>query len=205
MADDRMTRAKALKAFMARKKLRPHPWARAAGVRSSTLYNLLSGRSASLSADVLEKLASAAGVTVDDLLDREVSTTSTETQTDHVVIVRFVVATAGRLFVNEKEEAAPRPAGVAADVKLIAARVDGDGLSPLRSGWIVYIEADPTPPERLVGKLAMVTVRGRADPVIREVRRGSAAGLYTLLAWAGAPLDDVEIVEAHLVAALAQP
>ena len=86
----------------------------------------------------------------------------------------------------------------------MAARIDGDGLAPLRHGWIVFMQQEPTPPERLIGKLAMVTVRGKADPVVREIRRGSSAGLYTLLAWAGSPIEDVEISEARLVVSLSQ-
>ena len=39
--------------FMDARGLKPHPWATKAGIRSSTLYNFLAGKSASLSSDTL--------------------------------------------------------------------------------------------------------------------------------------------------------
>ncbi len=97
------------------------------------------------------------------------------------------------------------PPGAAADTKLIAARVEGDGMHPLRAGWTIYFEEAPCDPSRVVGKLAVVRVDGRAQMMIREVRKGSSPGLYTLLSWSGAPLEDVEVESAHLIVSFAQP
>lgn len=191
----------ALRSFMERRGLKPHPWAQSAGIRSSTLYNFLAGKSATLSSETLERLAQAAGASVDEILGRE----GPRPTGGAGVPLRYTVGILGRLFVADVEEVVARPAGVPSDVDLVAARIDGDGLSPLRAGWIVYFEAVARDPSTLSGKLAVVRLPGKPAPLVREIRRGSQAGLFTLLAWTGSPIEDVEVEAAHLVVSIAQP
>jgi hypothetical protein len=98
----------------------------------------------------------------------------------------------------------PRPVGVTPGIDVVAARVDGDGLHPIPSDWLVFFEAADKPPEQLIGKLCVVKVRGQSQPLIREIRRGSTAGLYTLMAWGSGPMENAEIVAAHRIASIAQ-
>lgn len=190
----------ALKKFMESRGLKPHPWALSAGIRSSTLYNFLAGKSATLSSETLEKLAVAASASVDEILGR-VSTHADSAS----VPLKWIVGIHGRLFEMEVEGKVALPPGASKNKPLIAARVDGDGLHPVRAGWIVFFEEQATQPDKLIGKLAVVTVAGKPQQMIREIRKGSTAGLYTLLSWSAAPIEDVEVVEAHLVVSFTQP
>lgn len=191
----------ALRRFMESRGLKPHPWAQASGIRSSTLYNFLAGKSATLSSETLERLAQAAGSSVDEILGRAPPPNSDPAR----VPLRWTVGILGRLFLNETQETVSRPVGLSDSIALVAARVDADGLHPLRAGWLVYFEAASREPSSLVGKLSVVFLPGRETPLIREIRKGSQAGLFTLLPWSGAPLEDVNVEYAHLVVSMTQP
>lgn len=204
----------ALREFMDTRGLKPHPWAQSAGLRSSALYNFLSGRSHSLTADSLQRLAKAAGATVDDLLGGkppeaqkqapERAAPSQKPTSGGEVAVRWLVGIYGKLFHMDQETVVPRPVGIPPGVDAVAARVDGDGLHPIPSDWLVFFEAAPKPPEQVIGKLCVVRMRGGQQPMIREIRRGSQPGLYTLLSWGASPLENVEVLEAHPVLSITQ-
>lgn len=215
-------RRAALQAFMAAKGLKPHPWAQAAGLRSSALYNFLAGRSHSLTTDTLQKLARAAGATVDEILSgtlnkpaghapkgtarpgsRPTAAAPTTTSGGEVAL-QWLVGAYGKMFAMDAAVAVPRPVGISPGVEAVAARIDGDGLHPIPSGWMVYFEAAAKSPEEVVGKLCVVRMRGAKQPMIREVRRGATPGLYTLLSWSAGPLEEVEVVEAHPVLSITQ-
>lgn len=184
--------------FMEANGLKAHPWARKAGVRSSTLYNLLSGTSESLSAESLSKLAKAAGVTVDQLLGQASQKT---------IPVEFVVGTHGRVFGMDSAQQKQNieiPPGLESSVEMVAATIDGDGLFPIPENWVVVFEREPKSPEHLLRKVAVVTVRGKQGMFIRQIANGSKTGLYTLHGWNTAPLEDVEIVAAQRVVAITQ-
>ena len=199
-ANEKMTKVELLQSFMVSHNLKPHPWAQKAGIRSSTIYNFLAGKSATLSSDTLEKLAQAAGATVDEILGRRASKISSGD-----VPLRYEIGINGRLFQMDSEEFASRPAGFDVGVELVAARVEGDGMHPLKAGWVIYFESAAVGPEKLVGKLAVVTVSGRTEPLIREVRRGSQKGLYALHAWNAGTLEDVEVLSGHRIVSISQP
>lgn len=193
-------RAAALKRFMESRGLKAHPWATAAGLRSSTLYNFLSGKSQSLSSESLERLAQAAGATVDEILSGE---TTAKVVAQGTVWMRYTVGVFGRLFAMDSPTQIARPSGVPQDVDVIAARIDGDGLHPIPNGWTVFYEALERDPETLVGKLCVVKTP-TAPLQIREIRRGTQRGLYTLLAWSASPVEDVQVTAAHLVISISQ-
>lgn len=207
----------ALQAFMEAKGLKPHPWAQAAGLRSSTLYNFLAGRSHSLTSDSLQRLAKAAGATVDELLggkpaappkqvgkNEAAALPRTPTSTGHVVPIKWLVGIYGRLFPMDANVTVDRPVGLPQGVDVIAARIDGDGLHPIPNDWLVFFAAEGRPAEEVLGKLCVVRMRGSQQPMIREVRRGATPGLYTLLSWAASPLENVEVLEAHPVLSITQ-
>lgn len=53
---------------------------------------------------------------------------------------------------------------------------------------------------------AIVRFSGGGDrPLIRTIRRGTKAGLFTLQAFNGALLEDVEVLAAHRVVSFSQP
>jgi predicted transcriptional regulator len=181
--------------------LKAHPWAKAAGLRSSTIYNFLAGTTQSLSADTLSRLAAVAGVSVDELLGSAAPAKPKQT-----VKVEGVVGVYGRIYQAESEQdAIDRPPGIAPDADVAAVRVDGDGLHPIPAGWHVVYEREPRDPETLLRKLAVVLAAGATHAVVREIRRGSTAGLYTLIGWSTAPAEDVEITRAHAIVAIVQP
>jgi transcriptional regulator with XRE-family HTH domain len=194
----------ALKKFMDARGLKPHPWAKAAGLRSSTLYNFLSGTSQSLSTETLEKLAAAAGVTVDELLGNQPLRRPSEANSKTVPLL-WTVGIYGRLFEMEPKTNIARPVGIPTDAKVIAARIDGDGLHPVPPGWTVFFTEAPAAAESLVGKVAVVKIVGSTQMMVREIRRGTQAGLYTLLSWSASPIENVEISAAHPILAITQP
>lgn len=189
----------AFKRFMDERGLKPHPWAQAAGLRSSTIYNFLSGKSLSLSSDTLERLAKAAGASVDEILSGE----KTNHRHDAPVLVPYTVGVYGRLFAMDRPMHVQRPAGVPAEVEVVAARIDGDGLHPVPDGWMVYFEAQARDPETLIGKLCVVQVAG-GQRLIREIRKGQNPGLYTLLSWSASPMEQTQVQAAHLIISIAQ-
>jgi transcriptional regulator with XRE-family HTH domain len=85
----------------------------------------------------------------------------------------------------------PAPEGATADT--VAVEIRGDSLGALFDRWLVFYDEvrRPITPD-LVGKLCVV---GLADDrvLVKKVRRGSAAGLYTLISEREEPIRDVEI------------
>lgn len=186
----------ALQSFLKSHNLKPHNVAKKAGIASSTLYNFLAGTSASLSADVLQKIADTQKVAVDELLG------GTSTQ---LVKLIYHIGIFGKMFKNEEIALVGRPVGVPHDATLIAAEVKGDGLMPLGNGWRVFFNEKPQEPNSLLGRLCVVRTRGTDQPMIREIRKGSTPGLYSLHLWNATPIDDVEIVAAHHILSITQP
>ena len=184
---------------MDKRGLKPHPWAKTAGIRSSTLYNYLSGLSGNLTADTLQKLAQAAGTSVDELLG--ISSSPPKGTAAQPIRIDAVVGIYGRVFNLDVEQFVPIAIN---DIEVCAARIDKDGLHPVPGGWILVYEKTPRSSEDLIGKLAVVELAAQGHRLVREVHRGTRAGLYTLTAWNAAMLEDVEIVAAHAVVSINQ-
>jgi DNA-binding Xre family transcriptional regulator len=186
-------------AFMEKRKLKAHPWATKAGIRSSTIYNFISGDTKGMSGSTLQKLAEAAGSTVDELLGMKPE------GDDQRVPLAYVVGVHGRLFDADDIEFVARPTSAAKGLALVAARIDRDGLHPIPGGWLLFIEVEQRNPKDLLGKLAAIRMKNGAQLSVREIHRGTTPGLYTLTAWNAGPSEDVEIESAQLVHAIAQP
>lgn len=192
-------RIRALKGFMEAHHLKPHPWCKLAGVRSSTLYNFLAGTTQHLSSQTLVKLAAAAGVTTDELLGVAQNVTPTGT----TVTLSGRIGAGARVYPEADLGKVTVP--WAFDTQLDAAVIDGDSMHPMRPGWIVVYESRSTPPKKAMGKLAVVQVAGRPQKVVREVMPGTERDLYTLIGWACAPMQDVEVESVQLVVSIMQP
>lgn len=144
------------------------------------------------------KLASAAGVTTDELLGvaKEVAPIGT------MVPIKGRIGASARLYLEAGlgKVAVPWVFGG----KLDAAVIDGDAMSPIRSGWVVVFESDECEPQLAIGKLAVVRVAGRSHKIVREIILGSQRDLYTLIGWACAPMQDVELDSVQLVVSIMQ-
>ena len=165
-----------------------------AGIPASTLYNLKKGKAKQLSTTTLGKLAQSQGVTIDAILSGG--------DPEGNVPLSFVIGSGGRMFSTVVEKSVSFPPGVAVGTELVAARVDGDGLRPLPSGWIVYFEKVGNNPLACLGELCVVEFEGSDESVVREVRRGSRPGVFTLLGWTNEPVEDVVVRSCHRVRAL---
>lgn len=185
-----------LRRVMEERGLNPHALAQKAKVRPSTLYNFLSGVSETLSVPVIEKIALAAGVSVDALLG------NAPLKGGAIPIV-WEVGNLGKLFDAEPVLHLERPPGIDPDEDLVAARSD-DALRPMPGSWFILFRKQPEDPERLIGQLCVVRTAQSAAPMIRELRRGSQRGLYTLQFWSAPTIEDVEIVAAHKIVTLSQ-
>jgi len=194
----------ALRAWLARNGLTPNSAAKKAGVSVGSIYNFLDGRSQSLSSGVLLKLAQVVGDSVDALL------TGVAPEAKSHIYVTHRVGGRGEMFdvddLSGDRLKVTRPPGIAADADVAAAVIEGQGLHPVPSGWVVFFESAARSPEMLLGQVAVVRYSGGGPrPVIRTIRRGSRAGTFTLQAFTGELLEDVEVTAAHRVISFAAP
>ena len=193
---------------MATHSLKPLHVAKKAKISPGTLYNLLNGETDKLSLRVIEQIAAAYDTTIDEILSGMSTGRLTSQPPDnnsiHRVTVRYRIGAGGRLFVDAQEYEVAAPRGQSG-ADLEAAVIDGDGLRPLPSGWHVHFRRAPSDPETMIGQLAVVRFAGSSQPLVREIRRGTQAGLYTLLGWNASPIDDVEITAAHRIEAMTPP
>lgn len=187
----------ALRRVMQEHGLNPHALAQKAKVRPSTLYNFLSGVSETLSVPVIEKIADVTGVSVDALLGKVPLAAGD-------IPVHWEIGILGRLFPAEQTLTLTRPQGLDPAESAVAAVATGDALRPMPGEWNVIFRREPEDPDLLLHKLAVVRVPGHGSPLIREIRRGSRRGLYSLHFWSAAPMEDIEVLAAHRVLVLSQ-
>lgn len=190
----------AFRAWLDANDLSPHSAAKAAGVSPGTIYNYLSGVSASLSTGVLQKLAAVTGNPVDAIL--------TGSPPIMPIRVTYRVGATGKMFnVDDDEQlTVARPPGVGAGEDIMAAIIEGDGLLPIPSGWCVFFRTAAERPDDLVNQMAVVRFNGGGDkPFVRTIRRGGTDGLFTLQAFGGGLVEDVEIVAAHRIISFSKP
>jgi transcriptional regulator with XRE-family HTH domain len=101
-------------------------------------------------------------------------------------------------------DTAPRPPDVPHD-DLVALRIRGDSMRPLREGWHVYYrrDADGVNEADCLNHLCVVRVDdGRT--LLKELRRGYAPGRYNLHSWAAGAdvIEDVVVIWAAPVLAV---
>ena len=186
-----------LRHVMEERQLNPHALAQKANVRPSTLYNFLSGVSETLSVPVIEKIAAVTGVSVDALLGNA-------PLAGGKIPVEWEVGNLGRLYPDDRNLTLDRPPGLDPSEDVVAATTNDEVLRPMPGEWSILFRKVPEDAETLLGKLCVVRTAGYASPMIREIRRGSRRGLYTLHFWSASPMEDVEVLAAHRIVSLTQ-
>lgn len=181
--------------------LSPYSAAKKAGVSPGAIYNFLSGTSQTLSASVLQKLADATNSTVDSILTGGISRP--------LISVKFRVGAQGKMFAIDDSEGdeilVALPPGLSPEENYSAALIDGDGLHPIPSGWLVFFKTETEEPSGLIGQMAVVRYSGGGErPVIRTIRKGTETGTFTLQAFNGTLIEDVEIVAVHRIVGFSQ-
>ena len=101
-------------------------------------------------------------------------------------------------------DSAPRPPDSPHD-DLVALRIRGNSMRPLREGWLVYYrrDADGVDEGTCLNQLCVVRlVDGRT--LLKELRRGYQAGHYNLHSWAAGAdvIEDVAVAWASPVSAI---
>lgn len=83
---------------------------------------------------------------------------------------------------------------------LAIVKVRGDWLLPFKDGWTLFCDRDPQGvPEACINQLCLVQLADSGRKFIKEVRRGSAPGLYTLISWRTSPIENVKLDWALLI------
>jgi len=85
------------------------------------------------------------------------------------------------------------PEGVGRDT-MVAVRVRGESMHPLRSGWLLFYRRDQHGvPEACLNRLCIVKVADDGPIMVKELRRGYRQGHFMLSSWNAPPLEDVRL------------
>lgn len=109
------------------------------------------------------------------------------------VPLRGQIMAGGRVeAMNKPVRFLPRPPGQDA-LGLVALRIVGDSMYPLRDGWTVYYteNQDGVAPDA-VGNLSIVEIEGAR--YVKDLTEGSLPGLYTLRSWNAQPIENVRVI-----------
>jgi phage repressor protein C with HTH and peptisase S24 domain len=83
------------------------------------------------------------------------------------------------------------PAGLGDDC--VAAKIRGDSMYPLRDGWLVFWCKDQAGvPEECIGQLCVVQVKD-GPLLVKDLRKGSKKGLFSLESWNAPTREDVQL------------
>lgn len=90
-----------------------------------------------------------------------------------------------------EEVDAPEAVG---DRPVVAVRVRGESMHPLREGWLLFYRRDQHGvPEDCLNRLCVVKLADDGPILVKEVRRGYRPNRFILTSWNAAPLEDVEV------------
>ena len=90
-------------------------------------------------------------------------------------------------------EAVDAPEGVGAR-PIVAVRIRGDSMHPLRDGWLLFYRRDQNGvPEGCLNKLSVVKLADDGPLLVKEVRRGYRPHHFVLSSWNAPPIEDVRI------------
>lgn len=83
---------------------------------------------------------------------------------------------------------------------LVALRVTGNSLRPLRAGWLLYYRQADGIPDDAINEMCIVELAD-GQRLIKELRRGGTADRYTLLSWSANadPLEDQDVRRASRI------
>lgn len=100
-----------------------------------------------------------------------------------------------------------RPVGVPSEVPLVAVKIKGDSMRPLKEGWFIYFskDADGVASDCLNELCVVRLADGRT--LLKELRRGYTLGRYNLHSWAAGAdvIEDVEVEWATRVRSIVPP
>lgn len=75
----------------------------------------------------------------------------------------------------------------------VALRLRGDSMYPMRDGWLIFYRKDSdSVDDSCINQLCVVRVTD-GPTLVKEVRRGSQPGLFTLISWNAPPREDVRL------------
>lgn len=122
-----------------------------------------------------------------------------------VPVVGYVGAGEVVLAVDDHEPGAgldtvERPPGVTED-DLVALRIRGDSMRPLRDGWIVYYRRDADGvADDCINQLCVIRTTD-GETYLKELRRGYSPGCFNLVSWASGtdPIEDAPVAWAARV------
>ncbi|MEE9210374.1 MAG: helix-turn-helix domain-containing protein [Kiloniellales bacterium] len=90
-------------------------------------------------------------------------------------------------------EAVEAPEGVGRDT-MVAVRVRGDSMHPLRDGWLLFYRRDQHGvPEACLNRLCIVKLADDGPILVKELHRGYRDGHFVLSSWNAPPLEDVRV------------
>jgi transcriptional regulator with XRE-family HTH domain len=189
-----------LRDFMHSRGLRPSTWAKAAKVSPNALYNFLNQHSSSLSLETVERLARAAGVSVDELFGVELRAGESTSGVTMVQVYELEgVVSADELGKSVGEVALiPHDDAVGADQadRLVGFRTSTNPMAPAIKRHDTIL-VDPNLADPIEGGIFVCVWRGRA--YLREIIVED--GLATLQAYdpdfathREIPVDDVSVI-----------
>lgn len=84
--------------------------------------------------------------------------------------------------------------GSAWDMPMVAVRIRGDSMHPMRDGWLLFYRRETQGvPEACLNRLCIVKVANDGPTLVKELRRGYRANEYVLLSWSAPPLEDIRL------------
>ncbi len=165
--------------------------ARILGIPAPTYQGHENG-SRGLRRDAANRYASFFGVSVEWLLTGK----QPKQPVRKVAVVAYIGAGAEVFPVDDHAKGAGLervnpPTGLSEDC--VAAKIRGDSMHPLKDGWLVFwIKNQEGIPEDCLGALCVVQIKN-GPTLLKDLRRGSRAGLYTLESWNAPPRENVNV------------
>ncbi len=90
-------------------------------------------------------------------------------------------------------EAVEAPEGVGRDT-MVAVRVRGESMHPLRDGWLLFYRRDQHGvPEACLNRLCIVKLADDGPILVKELHRGYRKGHFVLSSWNAPPIEDVRV------------
>jgi lambda repressor-like predicted transcriptional regulator len=206
MVSENDIRRAALRSAMERAGINVHGWSKAAGVPASTIYSYLDGKTRSLREDTARRLATAIGLTLDQLYDEQSTAHTKWVWVKGLVGAGAVVTVMDGVGLNEGLYEVALPPGAPADLEYVAFEIRGFSMPPAQERWIIYcLDRQTFQPDEVLGRACVVELSD-GKLMFKVVRRGYSAGAYNLESWDGSPLiEDVQIVRAMPFVSIADP
>lgn len=187
-------RRAAFRAWMDANGLKPADVARRSGIKPTTIYSYLAGKSQSLMGTREQIIADAFSTTVESIF-----TSRSEMRRD--VGVWGKIGARAEVYPLTDYTETPMyevalPPWVDPDQEYVAFEIEGLSMPPASPGFVVFFRKAEVDPDLLLNSACLVDLTdGRR--LFKTLRRGYAPGRYNLESWDGSALiEDVSIVRA---------